>query len=99
KNAALRPGGVGVVHHEPLASSQAGLEKGALAVARPEQVQADANVGIEEAFAVERGLARALYAHEDHGFHGAAAPVAIQRIIVSRSMASRHWSRPCRHPG
>src|SRR4051794_35327894 len=69
-NLPLRSRGVGVVDDEFLASRDAGLQEQPLPMASPEQVQAEPQVSLEETLPVERGLARPLQAHEDHGFHG-----------------------------
>ena len=60
---------VGVVHHAGLLRQDAGLEEDLLAVARLQHVQADADMGVEEALLVERGFARALDADEEDRFH------------------------------
>lgn len=62
-------GGVGVVHHERLPGLQAGTQQDALAVARLEHIEVEADVCAEEALAVEGRLARRLDADEDHRLH------------------------------
>ena len=65
----LGDGRVRVVDHERHPRLEAGLQERRLAGARAQQVHRDPRVRLEEAVAVERRLARALHAAEDHGLH------------------------------
>ena len=68
---ARRGGGgrVGVVDHEALARAQARLQERRLARTRAHEIHGDADVGLEEAVAVERRLAAAQDAAEDDRLH------------------------------
>src|SRR4051812_12871535 len=80
-----------VIDDEALPRAQADLQQQAFAIARLQQVEADAHVRIEKAFAVERAFPRALYACEDDGLHGQAAGsrTTSRAFLSSRSPAKR----------
>jgi hypothetical protein len=67
--AAVGGRGVGGVDDEALALGEAQAQEGFLARARAQQVHRDAHVRLEEAVAIERRLAGALDAAQDHRLH------------------------------
>jgi hypothetical protein len=58
-----------VVDHKRLSAPQAGCEQELLPLPRSQHIQADANVRLEEAFAIERSLPGILNANENYRLH------------------------------
>ena len=78
----LRRGGIGIVHDERLECLDARPQKATFPVPGLEHVQAEADVGVEEAFPVERRFPGPLQPDEDHGFHDAAPSQEARRKVT-----------------
>jgi hypothetical protein len=59
-----------IVDDERLSALQASREQELFSMPRPQHVQTDANVGVEEMLAVEGSLPGTLNSNENYGFHG-----------------------------